>query len=113
LVVGVLRDELAADGKTEDCLAELLDVLGTGGEAWEVAEVEAGVVAEDLAVVRGGFGEAVEGGRDDTVAAGLAPGLRGLEPVADGHQLVDPGDDLVLLGERCTGPRLEGEVVPV
>jgi hypothetical protein len=53
LVIAVLGDKPAADGEVEDGLAELLDVLGAGGEAWEVAEVEAGAVAEGLTVERG------------------------------------------------------------
>jgi hypothetical protein len=39
-------DEFAADGEVEDGLAELLDVFGAGGEAREVVEIEAGVLAK-------------------------------------------------------------------
>jgi hypothetical protein len=55
-------------------------VLGAGGEAREVAEVEAGVVAEGLDVVRGrgGFVEAVEGGGDEAVAAASSRSQRAI-----------------------------------
>ena len=45
ILSGVLGDEFAADSEVEDGLAELLDVLDARGEAREVAEVEAGVLA--------------------------------------------------------------------
>ena len=45
-VVRILRDEFATDGEVEDGLAELLDVFGARGEAREVAEMKAGVLAE-------------------------------------------------------------------
>ena len=49
-VVGILRYEFAADGEVEDGLAKLLDVFGAGGETQEMAEVEAGVLAEGLGI---------------------------------------------------------------
>src|SRR3990170_8130756 len=45
-ILGVLRDEFAADGKIQDGLPELLDVFGARGEAREMAKMEAGVLAE-------------------------------------------------------------------
>ena len=45
-VIRILGYEFAADGEVEDGLAELLDVFGARGEAREVAEMEAGVLAE-------------------------------------------------------------------
>ena len=42
----VLRHELAADGEVEDGLAEVLDLVGAGGEGGEVVEGEAGMGAE-------------------------------------------------------------------
>ena len=42
--------QFAADGEVEDGLAELFDVVGAGGEAREVVEVEAGVLLECVGV---------------------------------------------------------------
>ena len=98
-VVRILRDELAADGEVEDGLAELLDVLGAGGEAREVAEVEAGVVAEGWPRPSAGWFRRCSEAADQPIAPALALRLRRLQPIAQRHQLVHLGDDAVLLGE--------------
>ena len=48
-ILRVLRHEFAADGEVEDGLAELLDLVGAGGEGGEGVEGEAGVAGEGCA----------------------------------------------------------------
>ena len=102
-----LGDEMAADGEVEDGLAELLDVLGAGGEAREVAEVEAGVLAEGLRV--GALVQALQGRCHQPIAAALPLRLRRLQPIAQRHQLVHLGDDAVLFGKGWERERQVGE----
>src|SRR6185437_3390362 len=48
---GILRHKFPSDGEVEDGLAELLDVFAFRGEAREVVEVEAGMIAESISVL--------------------------------------------------------------
>ena len=88
---------MAADGEVEDGLAKLLDVLRARGEAREVAEVEAGVLAEFVgirAVV-----QAMQGRRRQPIPPALPLRLRRLQPITQRHQFIHLGDDAVLFGE--------------
>ena len=112
--MGVLGDEFAVHSEVEDGLAQLLDVLRAGGEARQVIEDEAGVVAEGVCLPGwqvgrvgfcrvGGGVQAVQAGRHQPVAALLPLRFRRLQLVAQSHQFVHLGDDAVLLGERREG----------
>jgi hypothetical protein len=92
-------DEVTANCKVEDGLAELRDLLGAGGEAREVAEVEADVLAEG-GRISGGLVQALEGRSRQPIPSFLPLRLRRLQPVAQRHQFVHFGDDAKLLGER-------------
>ena len=46
IVFGILLDQVASHGKVEDGLAELLDLIGTGGETRQVSDEELGVGAK-------------------------------------------------------------------
>jgi hypothetical protein len=50
LIIGVLLQELAADGEIKDGLAELLDLVGAGGEAREMADEELGTAAQGFCI---------------------------------------------------------------
>ena len=99
-VVRVLRHELAAHGEVEDGLAQLLDLVGARGERRQRVEREAGVVLEGFGI---GRVEAGEARRRQPVARRLPLRPRRLQPVAQRHQLIDLGDDAVLLGEGWEG----------
>jgi hypothetical protein len=47
-----------------------------------------------------GAGQSLEGGLREPVAGLALFGLAGLQLVAEGHELIDPRDDALLLGER-------------
>jgi hypothetical protein len=51
-VVRVLQHELAADGKIEKSLTELLDQIGACGEGGQHVECEAGVVLKGFGIER-------------------------------------------------------------
>jgi hypothetical protein len=93
-----LSRQLAADGEVEDGLAELRDLLGAGGEAREVVDIEVGVFAKGFwirAVV-----EVMQGCRRKAVSSGLPVRLRRLQAVAEAHEFGDFGHDPLLFGKR-------------
>ena len=96
LVVRVLRDELAAHGEVEDGPAQLLDLIGAGGEGREGIQGEAGVVLKGFGIGRVQAGEA---GRGQPVARCLPLSPGRFQLVAQGHQFIDLGDDAVLFGK--------------
>ena len=97
-IVRILRDEFAADGEVEDGLAELLDVFGARGEAREMMEVKAGVLAE-LVGIRAVV-QSMQGRRRQLIPPALPLRLRRLQPITQRHQFIHFGDDAVLFGER-------------
>ncbi len=98
-VVRILRDEFAADGEVEDGLAELLDVFGARGEAREVAEVKAGVLAELV-----GIRAVVQSMRD--AAASLSRRLS-LSPCIASNRSHSAINSFTLATMRCCSARGE------
>src|SRR5680860_185902 len=92
LIVRVLRHEFAAGGEVEDGLTELPDLVGARGEGGQRVEREAGVGLEGFRI---GRVEAGEARRREPVALRLPPCPRRLQPVAQGHQLIDLSDEAV------------------
>ena len=78
------------------------DLVGARGERRQRVEDEAGVGLEGFGI---GRVEAGEARRRQPVAHRLAACPRRLQPVAQGHQFIDLGDDAVLLGEGWEGKR--------
>ena len=109
LIVSALFNEFPTHGEVEDGLAQLFDVFRASGEAWQMVEIEPGVVAEGFWRIifrrfSGGV-QAVQAGRHQPVAALLSFVFRRLQLVAQRHQFVHLGDDAVLLGEGWDGKR--------
>lgn len=89
-------NQLAGNGKAEDRSAQLLDLIGPGGEWGEVGQCEARIVAEGFGIGGVEFGQ---GGLRKFVTRYLALCPRRLKLIAQGHQLIDLGNDAVLLGK--------------
>ena len=75
---------------------------GTGGERGEVFEGEGDIMLERRRV---GIGcvEAGQACRRQPIPRGLPLSPRRLQPVAEGHQFIDFGDDAVLFGKGWEG----------
>ena len=82
--------EGGAERRVQDSLAQLLDVLGPGGQARQVVAIEAGALSY-VAVV-----QAVQRRRHQSVAPLLTLGLCHLQFIAQDHEFVNLGDDAVL-----------------
>jgi hypothetical protein len=108
-VVAILRHQLAAHGKVEDGLAELLDLVGARGDGGQHAQREARVVEECFRI---GRVEAGKARRRQPVAHRLAGSPRRLQPIAQGHQFIDLGDDAVLFAEGWDRNQEVGIVCP-
>ena len=93
----ILWNEFSCDGELEDGLFELVDA-GFGGE--EGVEVGLDPLPGDgeLGCVDGGVGEGFEEGGDEGFVGLEAGFLLLLQLIAQRHQLIDFGDDAVLLG---------------
>ena len=96
----LVGNEPATDGEVENGLADLLDLIGAGGEAREMADEELGMGTQFfriLTVVQVMMEEAV-------VAPGGSPALlRCLQPITQRHQFIDFGNDAVLFCDGWNG----------
>ncbi|KEF41862.1 MAG: hypothetical protein ER33_08925 [Cyanobium sp. CACIAM 14] len=63
-----------------------------------------GMLAEGFFLF-GGLAQSLQAGCHQAVAALLALRLRGLQLIAEAHQLIHPGDNAVLLGEGGEGDK--------
>jgi hypothetical protein len=95
-----LPHQLAAHGEVKDHLAQLTNLIRARREGGEVVEREASIVAEGFGI---GLVEAGEARCGQPIARRLALRLRRLQPIAERHQLIDLGDNAVLLSDRREG----------
>jgi hypothetical protein len=76
LVFAVLWYEFPVDSKVEDGLTELLDLVGAGGDAREMADEELGVTAKGFCIRS--VVQAMVGGRCEPIPSAFSLALRRL-----------------------------------
>ncbi|HEV3118689.1 MAG TPA: hypothetical protein VGY58_16690, partial [Gemmataceae bacterium] len=79
-------------------MPELRDLLGAGGDAGQVPQVEAGMIAESVTVIA--VVQPMQGRCRQPNPPVLPLCLCRLQPITQRHQLVHLGDDAMLLGVR-------------